>query len=293
MNKYFYLIVTGLMILSSCEPRKFELDNNQISVSILPQKYFVEKIAKDYFKINVLIPAGASPASYEPSSRQMKEITKSVSYLRIGHIGFEQVWMDRLQKTNKKMKVSDLSKDIDFIKGEPVKHGDHFHEGGIDPHIWMSLESAKIIARNTLAALIDLDSTLSIAFTNNYVDFIEEINNIEFQIRELLSPYEGKEFLIYHPALSYFARDFGLVQHPLELDGKNPSPAHLKEIIDLSKEKGIKAIFIQKEFDKENAETLAKEIGGKIIQINPLAENWLKEIINTSEKIKDAFELSE
>ena len=212
MKRYIYLFIITILVITSCEPRKYELDDTQISVSILPQKYFIEKIAKDYYKINVLVPSGASPASYEPSSRQMKEVTKSVLYLRIGHIGFEQAWMENLRKTNKKMKISDLSKGVELISGEQVKHGDHYHEGGIDPHIWLSLKSVKIIAKNTLEALIDLDSTLSLAFTTNYVDFIAEIDKTEKYINKILKPFRGKEFLIFHPALSYFARDLELVQ---------------------------------------------------------------------------------
>lgn len=290
MKKFIFLLLTSFLVITSCEPGKYELDNTHISVSILPQKYFIQKIAKDYFKVNVLVPPGASPASYEPSSRQMKELTKSISYIRIGHIGFEQAWMESLQKINKKMKITDLSVGIDLIGGNQVQHGDHFHKGGIDPHIWLSLQSIKIIAKNTLDALIGLDSTLSLAFTNNYVDFITEINETEEYIHSILKPFEGKEFLIFHPALSYFSRDFGLIQVPMELDGKNPSPAHLKEITDLAIEKKIKTIFIQEEFDKENAKTLATAIGGKIIRINPLAENCLDEIKKTAEKIREAFE---
>ncbi|MFC2118635.1 metal ABC transporter solute-binding protein, Zn/Mn family [Bacteroidota bacterium] len=293
MKTYFKYFLLLIIILSACEPRKFDQDNRHISVSILPQKYFVEKISGNYFTVNTLVPPGASPATYEPSPRQIKEVSKSVLYIEIGHIGFEQVWMDRMKKINKKMKIIDSSEGVELIGEKQIKHGDHFHEGGVDPHTWMSLKSAKIIAKNTYNAIIKIDSSLSKAFVNNYIKLMTEIDEADKYISGLLKPYEGEKFLIYHPALSYFARDYGLTQIALESEGKNPSPAHVKEVTDIAKKNNVKAIFIQQEFDKENAETLASEIDGKIIQINPLSINWLEEMKITAEKLADAFKLSE
>lgn len=284
-------IILFAIIFSACIPKKFEIDKNHISVSINPQKYFIERIARDYYSVNVLVPSGSSPATYEPTARQVKEVTKSVSYMKIGNIGFEKAWMERFSKINKKMTVTDMSKGINLIRGEQVKHGDHFHDGGVDPHIWLSLKSAKIIAKNTLNALIILEPSLKEGFVNNYVDLITEIDKVEKDIIEMLSPYEGKSFLIYHPALGYFARDFNLNQIAIELEGKTPTPAHLKNVVDKSQEENIRVIFIQKEFDAENAKVIATEIGAEIIEIFPLSENWLNEIKITSEKLKAAFEL--
>ena len=281
-----------LLILTACEPRKFVQEDNHISVSLLPQKYFIEKISGNYFTVNVLVPPGASPATYEPSPRQVKEVSRSSLYLKIGNIGFEKTWMERLQKINKKMKIYNSSDGVELIVGEPVKHGDHFHDGGTDPHTWLSLKSAKIIIKNTYNTITRTDSSLTKAFVNNYIQMINEIDEADEYISNLLKPYEGEKFLIYHPALTYFARDYGLIQIPLELDGKNPSPAHVKKVIDIAKENNIKVIFIQKEFDENNAKTLASEIGGKIIQINPLSTNWLENIINIAEKLEEAFKLS-
>jgi len=287
-----YLIVL-IIILSACEPRKFEIDKNHISVSINPQKFYIEKIARDYYSVNVLVPSGSSPATYEPTARQVKEVTKSVAYMKIGNIGFEKAWMERFVKINKKMTITDMSENVELIRGEQVKHGDHFHDGGVDPHIWLSLKSAKVIAKNTLNALIALEPSLREGFVNNYVNLISEIDLVEKEIMEMLAPYAGKSFLIYHPALGYFAHDFNLNQISIESEGKTPSPAHLKTVVDRSLEENIRIVFIQKEFDAENAKTIATEIGAEIIELNPLSENWLKEIKIISQKLKEAFELSD
>jgi len=132
------LIVTGLLFSCGSNKNKTNKQSDIITVSILPQKTFVEKIAGDDFKINVLIPSGASPATYTLLPSQLKAISSSALWFRIGYIGFEHSWKDKIQEANQQMKVVDLSNGLDLIAEEKVQHGNHFHRGGVDPHIWLS-----------------------------------------------------------------------------------------------------------------------------------------------------------
>lgn len=280
MNKItFILLFVGLSLgFQSCNSKQNKVDNKLISVSILPQKYFIERIAGDDFKVNVLIPPGASPASYEPTPRQMKDMSKSSFYLRIGHIPFEKAWLNKLLEGNEHIKSVDMSEGIELIKGPEIRHGDHFHEGGIDPHIWSSPKTAKQLVANTFKVLVQLAPEKEQAYTTNYMKLMSDINIMDKGAETIFKQMPSKAFMIYHPALSYIARDYGLTQISIEHDGKAPSPAHMKKMLEAAKAHKIKTIFLQKQFNIENAKVIAKEINAELIQIDPLSEDWLTEM---------------
>ena len=277
----YMLIVLTAITTNSCHPGEALNKKIIISVSILPQKYFIEKLAGDNVDINVLIPPGASPATYEPTLTQLTKLVQSNVYMKIGYIGFELSWMDRILSVNPDMKIIDLSSGIETILQESntqEKHHGHAH-GGIDPHIWMSAVNAKIIAENIYQELILLLPHKKDSLKIRYMKLEEELDSLHLLLSNGLKELNQRSFLIYHPALTYFARDYGLYQYALEIEGKTPSPAHLKKIIDLGREKNINSIFIQTQFDRRNAEILAAEINAEIIPFDPLDEEWDKQML--------------
>ncbi|BAX80713.1 metal ABC transporter solute-binding protein, Zn/Mn family [Labilibaculum antarcticum] len=284
INKFTLVLLVGIII--SCQSGKIEKETNLISVSILPQKYFIERIAGDDFKVNVLIPPGASPATYEPTPMQMKDVAKSIAYFRIGHIPFETVWLNNLVEGAGEIKVVDLSKGIELIKGIE-KHGDHVHEGGIDPHIWSSLKSVKIISRNLFQELVKLAPNKKEVYEKNYRKFLSELDEMDQFAETSLSHKKGMSFMIFHPALTYLARDYGLHQISVELDGKEPSPAHMKHLVEEAKRLEIKQVFVQKQFNVENAKAIVFEINGEVVLIDPLTEDWLNEMKRIINILKD------
>lgn len=277
---YLLLAIVGL---SACQGKK-EGGTRTISVTIEPQRYFAEKIAGDLFQINCVTPAGQSPETYDPTPQQMVQISQSQAYFRIGEIGFEQAWMKNLQSQNPDMAVFDLSEGMELIKNEEEAHEEgeahpHHHHGSVDPHIWTSISGARVIAQNTYQAFIKLDPENQEVYRAGYQRMIEEIDSTEAEMKQLLQPLAGTAFIIYHPALTYFAREFGLKQLCIELDGKEPSPAQLKQLLETATQSGAKVVFVQQEFDQKNAELIAKETGCRLVTINPLSYNWHDEMI--------------
>lgn len=277
---YLLLAIVGL---SACQGKK-EGGTRTISVTIEPQRYFAEKIAGDLFQINCVTPAGQSPETYDPTPQQMVQISQSQAYFRIGEIGFEQAWMKNLQSQNPDMAVFDLSEGMELIKNEEEAHEEgeahpHHHHGSVDPHIWTSISGARVIAQNTYQAFIKLDPENQEVYRAGYQRLIEEIDSTEAEMKQLLQPLAGTAFIIYHPALTYFAREFGLKQLCIELDGKEPSPAQLKQLLETAIQSGAKVVFVQQEFDQKNAELIAKETGCRLVTINPLSYNWHDEMI--------------
>ncbi|MFO7828028.1 MAG: zinc ABC transporter substrate-binding protein [Bacteroidales bacterium] len=282
-------LFTGLL---SCNHQQ-ENDKPVITVSILPQKYFVEQITGDHFTINVMIPPGASPVTYEPSPKQMKELTASDVYFRIGHIEFEKSWMDKLKNIHPDMEIIDLSTNANLIspdKGHDLHaHNDHHHHHGTDPHIWTSPKEVKKQVELIYRYFTNKYPEFETDFTHRYHSFQKEIDSLDRYISSNLNPYQGNKFLIFHPALSYLARDYGLEQISIEIDGKEPTPSNMQEIIKIAKSENIKIIFIQKQFSTHNAEVIAREIDGSVVQIDPLSYNWNESIKEIIDKIIQSY----
>nr|WP_129731607.1 zinc ABC transporter substrate-binding protein [Parabacteroides goldsteinii] len=299
------IIITflSILLLTACVNKQTE--GNIVTVTIEPQRYFAEKIAGDKFKINCVVPAGQSPETYDPTPQQMIQVGKSIAYLRIGPIGFEQAWMDKIRENNPNLEIFDTSEgmklltdaeedahahdhaahDHDAHAGEDAHH--HHHHGGVDPHIWSSIAGAKVVAWNTLNAFIALDPDNTEYFWKNYNELVDEIDKTETEIKQLLDPLTDRTFIIYHPALTYFANEFNLTQLCIEMDGKEPSPAQLKMLVETARENNARVVFIQQEFDQKNAELIAKETGCKLTVINPLAYDWSKEMIHIAKALAD------
>lgn len=262
-----------------------------ISVSILPQQYLIECLAGDRVQVNVMIPPGASPATYEPTVNQLGNLEQSSLYLRIGHIGFELSWMNKIQSVNPGMKVVDLSRGIDLIQGDG--HEGHQHQGqdngGTDPHIWMSVSNAKVISSNMHESLCTLFPAETEQLSSNLSQLHARLDTLDHLIKEMLTGREHSSFVIYHPSLSYFARDYNLHQMALEFEGKTPSPAHMKQLVDLGREQHISTIFVQSQFDRNNAVVLAKEIGAEIVQINPLDPDWYNQMLLIASRLKTSL----
>lgn len=290
--KQLFLLLTLTALLFSCNSKK---TNNQdsgkqvVTVSILPQKTFVEKIGGNNFEVNLLIPPGSSPATYTLLPSQLKKIARSEIWFRIGYIGFEHSWKDKIEQSNKNMKVVNLSEGLDLIAGSVVQHGDHQHIDGVDPHTWLSPQMVKQMAQRIMEELSELQPENSDHYNSNYMQFVQEIDQLDNEIRTKLKEFEGKEFITFHPSLSYFAREYGLVQHSLELDGKEPTPKHMSEVVKLAKEKNIEVIFIQTEFDRDHARVFAEEVGGEIVEVTPLAPNWAENLMELTNILTDNF----
>jgi len=283
MKKSLFLF---FVILFACQPKPKET-SGIVSVSILPQKYIVEQIAGNLLQVNVLVPPGSSPHNYEVLPSQMKDLAKSKVWLQIGLLTFEDVWKEKLAEINKDLLLVNCSEGISPLAGDDhhEEGHEHGHEGAFDPHIWLSPAEVKMVAQNMLIALKKSFPQFTSEFEKNYSHFILKIDSLSAQIEQKLAPLTNRNILIFHPALGYYARQFKLEQIPLELDGKEPSPKHMKDIVDLAREQKIKVIFIQKEFDSENALQLSREIGGEVVIIDPLDYNWEKQMLDITEKI--------
>lgn len=305
------MLLVGLTIglsWSSCSSKRNgdgKADKRVITVSIEPLRFFTEAIAGADWTVETLVPNGASPESYDPTPRQLAQLAESKACLRIGYVGYEMVWSSRLAENAPHVPFMNMSEGIELIydshhahhhhhEGHPGNYeeqeeeGEHRHEAeeaesGVEPHVWNSPANARIIAGNVLKTMITLDKEHAESYRQRYDSLCQRIDRCDSIVKGLLSqPEASGAFMIYHPALSYFARDYGLTQIAIETDGKEPSAARMKELNELCKAHHVKVIFIQPEFDRRNAEAIAKQTGARIVSINPLSYQWEEELIATA-----------
>jgi ABC-type Zn uptake system ZnuABC Zn-binding protein ZnuA/ABC-type lipoprotein release transport system permease subunit len=295
-----------LLVLTGCGTQNGgRKDVTEIAVSIEPLRYFAEKIAGDKYAFFSIVPAGQSPESYDPSPREMVRAGKSRACFHIGRLGFEQNLVASIRENNANTDVFDLSEGVDFheISGSPspeASEADHSvapvreHDdvpdadnsagflcrghGECDPHIWTSLQGARAISENIFRALSTLDKGNHDYYQSNYRQLTGELDALENDLHEQLEDLACRSFIIYHPALTYFSHEFGLKQYSIENEGKEPSPAFLKQLIEAAKSAQIKVVFVQPEFDCRHAEQIAREIGAVTVVIDPLDYRWDEQI---------------
>ncbi len=292
MKRYSLCLLIALLALVSCGRRTPGSSAERvITVTIPPFEWFVEQIGGDDFLVNVLLPPGADHHIWEPLPAQINALSGSEALIMNGQLGFEHAWMDRFMQVNPGMKVLDLSRNIEVIKTEDADQDDGDHEGhdhahgGPDPHYWMSTSAARIMARDIRNFLTELNPASAEKYDSNLAAVNRRITEVDSLVRAALGHDPHRTVMIFHPALAYMGRDYGFEQVSFEDEGKSPSPARMKELIDLAREKEIKIIFIQAEYDVRNAQSLSIETGAELIVINPMNSEWPEAVMEVAKAI--------
>lgn len=280
----------------------------EVTVSISAQKYFVEKIAGDKMTVNVMVMPGFSPATYEPKVSQMRKLSDSEVYFSID-VPFEKVWLEKFKAANKTMLVIDTSKNIKKLEMEEHEHHDeydehkeseeehaihekddaeHGHEG-LDPHIWLDPILVKMQVKNIYEGLVKIDKKNEPFYKMNYKKFTKELDDLNAELKTILEPYSKKAFMVFHPSWGYFAKRYNLEQIAIEVQGKEPKPAQLVNLVKEAKEHNIKILFVSPQFSKKGANTISKSIKGNVAVIDPLSYKWHTNLLKTAKEIAKSY----
>ncbi|MBD3808329.1 MAG: zinc ABC transporter substrate-binding protein [Epsilonproteobacteria bacterium] len=253
-----------------------------IATSILPQKALIDAIGGDKVNTVAMIPAGASPHSYEPKPSQMTAISKAKAYFTVG-VEFEEAWMGRFHSQNRNMIIFDSAKGIKKIKmaahhhdeDEHEEHHEHHEHEGMDPHVWTTPKNMIIMTTNIKNTLVKIDPANKISYNTNYIKLVASLKQTDLQIKTILkNTSKGSKFMIFHPSWGYFAKDYNLVQMPIELEGKEPKAKDLAILISQAKKEHIKAIFVAPEFSAKSASQISKTLNIPVVKISNLGYNW-------------------
>ncbi len=273
-----------------------------VFVSVLPQKYFVERIGGERVSVTVMVGPGQNPATYEPLPQQMRALTEADLYFRIG-VPFETAWIDRLQALNRELIMVDTREGVALREMEQACHGSeaetadlhahgHHGEGLLDPHIWLDPLLVKIQAETVYRALAAFDPGARDYYQANLARFHADLDQLHTELQATFDRLKVKTLMVYHPAWGYLADRYGLKQVALEVEGKEPGPRKLAQLIDYAKAEGIRVIFIQSQFNSAAAEAVARAVNGQVVSIDPLAEDYLTNMRRIAQAIKGSYDTS-
>jgi zinc transport system substrate-binding protein len=304
------LPVCFIILAALCQARAQE--PIQVTVTIPPQKYFVEKIGGSLVAISVMVPSGANMHNYEPKPQQMVALAKSKIYFAVGD-PIERAWLRKIVSANTHIHIVHTEEGVEKIPMASHHHEEHGGQnltlehghssvgkewpqgpgeeasGVLDPHIWLAPHLVMIQARNIFTALCRVDPAHQDQYESNYKSFITELVALDLEIRKVFAEKGGIRFMVFHPAWGYFARAYGLEQIPIEIEGKEPKPADIRRLIQEAKNLGVKVIFVQPQLSAKAAETIASAIGGQITSADPLASDWADNLRRVARSFKSAL----
>ncbi|KAF1082428.1 MAG: Zinc ABC transporter, substrate-binding protein ZnuA [Candidatus Rifleibacterium amylolyticum] len=279
------LVFVAMTLVASAEMPRIK-----VFTSILPQKYFVEQIAGDLVDVEVLVGPGMSPHTFEPLPQQMSQLSRAAAFFMIG-VPFEQAMVTRLAAICPDLKFVDTGRNV-VRRSMSEPDSDHQHSedcvhdaGSPDPHIWLDPINAITVSEAVAGALLEIMPESSTQINENLQKLTDELKALDQQLTIALAPVKGQTMLVFHPAFGYFAARYGLKQQSVEVEGKEPGPRQLAELIRKCRQLNVHVVFVQKQFPVAAAETVARSINGAVVPIDPLAEDYVDNLRRISEAI--------
>jgi len=286
----FFLIIMMLFFTGCSKAGDSGSEKINVFTSILPQKYFVERIGGERVNVSVLVGPGRSPAIYEPLPDQVVALSRADLFFTIG-VSFENAFVPKIEKSMKSLKIVDTSAGIKkrFFESNGVHVHDGHGEGAVDPHIWMSVTLVKQQALNIFNALAERDPGGRDYYEKNYREFAADLDRTGRELKKALAPLKGETIFVFHPAFGYFTDEYGLKQAAIETGGKEPSPFELEAVIKKARAEKVKVIFVQAEFSQKSARAIAEAIGGAVVILNPLDPDYINNMLRIAYEIKKAL----
>jgi zinc transport system substrate-binding protein len=258
----------------------------KVFVSVLPQAYLVGRVGGERITVETLVQPGQSPVTYAPTPKQMVRLAEADLFFRAG-VPFENVLMPKIEATFQNLRVVDTRRGIPLLMPDP--EDDHIGAGEEDPHVWLSPPLALRLAENMLSGLLRADPAGESFYRANFARLETELNTLHRKLTEALAPVRGKKLFVFHPAFGYFCSAYGLEQVAIESGGREPSPRQLARLIETARREGVRVIFVQPQFSSQSAASVARAIGGAVIAIDPLAEDYIGNLYELAETIKTAL----
>lgn len=281
--KYQWIVVLVAMLsLQSCGGKR---SDRTLTVSIEPQRYLLERIAGDGWKVNTMLANGADPENFDPPMSAMKAAMGSAAYFRIGYMPFEDALIGRMADGGCGIRIVDSSEGIELLHGTHECDSHDFHDGDLDPHVWSSVKNAGVIAANMCKALVELDPDNAGVYKENYRQLQAELDSLDSEITRKLAPKNGVTFVTWHPSLSYFARDYSLRQLSLGSEGKEMSAEAFRDKIDEARNAGAEVMIVQPEVDLTRSLEVARQAGVSAVEVNLLGYDWTEQMMRVVDAI--------
>ncbi|MFZ5973792.1 MAG: metal ABC transporter solute-binding protein, Zn/Mn family [Bacillota bacterium] len=287
-KKAVLLLVAGLLLLTGCSVNP-SADTGKggkitVAVTIIPEKTFVQAVCGDLVNIVSMVPPGSSPENYEPTAAQMEDFSNASVYFAIG-MPIEDTYILPRAGDITGMKTVKLQDEVSAVYPDR-----ELAPGERDPHIWLSPKRAKVMVAVIAREMGSLDAANKETYNANAKKYMAELDALDSEIKTTLAGVKNKKFIVFHPAFGYLADDYGLTMYALEEEGKEATPQHMQGMIDLAKREGIKAIFYQEEIDSRQSQSFAEELGGKTVQLEPLAADYIANLKKMAATIAEVMQ---
>ncbi|MCL2764330.1 MAG: zinc ABC transporter substrate-binding protein [Treponema sp.] len=285
--KNVLLILFFSIIFSSCL-RQEQHDGILIAVSIPPQEWFVSQIAGDKASVLILVPPGQNPHNYEPTPRQIQSLANASAWILSG-TEFEIALRPKIEALFPDLLIIDGTEGVNFRMLLDHEHHDCDHDHSsleIDRHTWLGRMPSIILANRIMQTLYHLDRSNENYYLERMVNTVQDIQDVFNELEIILAPLKGRSVFVYHPSFGYFLDEFGIEQEAVETGGKEPTPRELNNLISKITSEQPAAIFVQTQFPVNAARTIAGAVGADVIELDPLAQNWLENIRYIGEALK-------
>lgn len=288
------LFKLAMLVVAMAACSVFAADKLVIAVSVAPYASILQAVGGDEVETVVMIPAGANPHTYEPRPDVLKRFAKAQIYFSDGS-GMDKAWLPRFKGVNKNIKIVDISERISWMQeiDHDHHHGEHGGHPEVDPHIWTSPKQVATVAFNMRRALSQLRPKKDDYFVMNYTLLVRKLDRVESKLNAAVRsmPKDSRAFIVFHPSYGYLARDYGLTQYTVEVNGKEPKPKDLKKLVEEGKKHNVHLVFVQPQFSTRATETIAKELNAKVQTTDPLSFDYISNIKVFIESIKEASTL--
>ena len=276
MKGLVLLLSLALLVLSSgCRPAARVAGPMQLTATIAPAADILSRLAGEEAEVTTLLPQGASPENYEPTTQDIRALAESKGFFYVGDLGFERSWVERIQTQNPELKLYRLDASLETNSPGP-SHGADGHLP--DPHYWTSVLGLRALSNEALVGLVELNPLDSARYSERHRALTAQLDALQTELETTLRGRSSSAFVIYHPSLSEFAEEWGFTQLVVEEDGKEPSPRHVAEIVSKARAAGVRVVFVQQEFDSKIVQSIAEELGARTVTIRPLSADWQDEL---------------
>lgn len=258
-----------------------------VAVALQPYANIVKNIGGDKVDVVTLLPPGADPHTFEPKPATLKSFARASVYFSDGS-GMDEAWMPRFKGVNKNVEVVKISKGIGLMAavehehehGHEHVHGEEHEHGHLDPHIWTSPKRLTLLAKNICEALGRKDPANKAFYEANLAKVLEQTNQLDADLKQAVAkmPVGKRTFIVFHPSYGYLAFDYGMTQMAIEVEGKEPKPKDLAYLVEEGKVHFVRVVFVQPQFSKRAAQTIAKELNAVVVTTDPLAFDYVANI---------------
>ena len=279
------ILVAGFLIYYAANSQENSNDGKiDVAVSIGPEVEFVKAVGGDKVDVTLMVPSGADPHTYEPLPDQLKQVSNAKMYAEIGSpLEFETNYMDKLKSANPNMLVVNCSQGIKLIPNTAENESDE-----MDPHDWVDPKNAKIMVENIYQGMVQIDPADKAYFQKNRDQYLQQLDELDKNTTQLLKGKQGTKIIIFHPAFGYYCKDYNLTMVAAMLNDEEPSPQRIAMLVNTAEQNNIKVVFTEPQYDPKYMQSVASQIGGHVLYVNDLDENYLQNMENVAKAFSQA-----